>query len=53
LSYLQGGSSATNAGTSQYGAESTAAIQNQVLSNSGWTGLGSLLGTLGGAYLSK
>ena len=53
LSYLQGGASATNAGTSQYSAESTAAIQNQALSNSGWSGLGSLLGTLGGASINK
>jgi hypothetical protein len=51
LSYLQGGSSATNAGTSQYGAESSAALGQQAVDNQALGGLGSLLGTLGGAAI--
>lgn len=46
LAYLGGGTSATNAATGQYGAESSAALQNQQLSNQAFGGLGQLGGTL-------
>lgn len=46
LAYLQGGTSATNAGTSQYGAQSQAAIGNQQLSNQAFGGIGQLAGNL-------
>lgn len=42
LSYLQGGTSATGASTSQYSAEANAALQQQQINNSGLMGLGNL-----------
>lgn len=51
LAYLQGGTGATNAGTSQYGAESSAALQNQGLQNQNWSGIGQLGGNLLGMFL--
>lgn len=50
LSYLQGGTSATNAGTSQYSAEANAALQQQQINNNGLMGLGNL-GMLGAALM--
>ena len=44
LSYLSGGTSASNAATSQYSAESSAALGQQQLTDQGLSGLGSLLG---------
>lgn len=50
LSYLGQGTSASNAATSQYGAESSAALGQQQVNNSALGGLGSALGSLfGGA----
>ena len=44
LAYLSGGTSASNAATSQYSAESSAALGQQQLTDQGLSGLGSLLG---------
>ena len=46
LQYLSQGTSASSAGTQQYGAEANAAIQNQQLSNQSLAGLGQLGGSL-------
>ena len=46
LAYLQGGTSATNAGTGQYSAEANASLGQQGINNAGLGGLGTLGGTL-------
>lgn len=46
LSYLTGGTSASNAATGQYSAEANAALGQQGVTNSGLGGLGSLAGSL-------
>ena len=46
LAYLQGGTGAANAATSQYGAESSAALGQQTATNQGLAGFGQLGGTL-------
>jgi len=62
LAYLSGGTSATNAATSQYSAEASAALGQQGLTDQGLAGLGSLgsslfsmipgLGTAGGGSMA-
>jgi hypothetical protein len=51
LAYLQGGTGATSAASSQYGTEANASIANQGLSNQALSGLGSLGGNLLGMFL--
>lgn len=46
LAYLQGGTGAANAGTSQYSAESSASLGQQQINNQALSGLGSLGGNL-------
>lgn len=51
LAYLQGGTGASNASTSQYGAESSAALGQQGVTNQGIAGLGQLAGGIGSLFL--
>ena len=51
LSYLSGGTAASNAATGQYSAESSAALGQQNVNNQGLAGLGNLGGNLLGMFL--
>ena len=51
LSYLTGGTGATNAATNQYSALANAALTNQQQQNQGLSGLGQLGGTLLGMFM--
>lgn len=50
LSYLQGGTGATQAGTAQYAAEAQAAIGEQQVQNQALSGIGSLFGNILGMF---